>query len=490
MSLDIKVPASGESVTSANIARWHKKSGDPVHKDEVLATYETDKVSNDLVAEADGTLEILVGEGEEVAIGTIIARISMSAAPAGGSAANVAKASAEESPSAPATQPTPVGSSPSSSNSSPNGALIEVKVPASGESVTSANIAAWLKKDGDFVQKDEVLVNIDTDKVSSELVANAAGRLKILVPEGEEVAIGAIIATIDPAGQSAPAAGSEVTKTPATALAEVAATQPLSAAAEPARPRPDLTVLSTPAERPTPDAPVREGRTTRRKMSMLRRKIATHLVNAQQTAAILTTFNEVDMTAVMDLRKQVQEDFVNKHGVKLGFMSFFIKAVVQALKDVPAINGRIEGNDVVENHFFDIGVAVGTEKGLVVPVLRDCERKSFAELEKDILEFAGKAREGKITLEDLQGGVFTISNGGVYGSLLSTPILNPPQSGILGMHTIQQRPVALNGQVVIRPMMYLALSYDHRLVDGKEAVTFLIRIKESLESPTRMLLEM
>jgi len=223
---------------------------------------------------------------------------------------------------------------------------------------------------------------------------------------------------------------------------------------------------------------------------MLRRKIASHLVNAQQTAAILTTFNEVDMSAIMKLRKEVQEDFVKKHGCKLGFMSLFVKAVTQALKDVPSINGRIDGNDVVQNHFYDIGVAVGTEKGLVVPVLRDCDQKGFAEIEQDILGYAEKAREGKIEMSDLQGGVFTISNGGVYGSLLSTPIINPPQSGILGMHTIQQRPVAVNGKVEIRPMMYLALSYDHRLVDGKEAVTFLIRIKDCLENPTRMMLEM
>jgi 2-oxoglutarate dehydrogenase E2 component (dihydrolipoamide succinyltransferase) len=223
---------------------------------------------------------------------------------------------------------------------------------------------------------------------------------------------------------------------------------------------------------------------------MLRRKIATQLVNAQQTAAILTTFNEVDMTAVMELRKAVQEDFLKKHGVKLGFMSFFVKAVVQALKDLPSINARIDGTDIVENHFYDIGVAIGTEKGLVVPVLRDADAKSFAVIEQDILDYATKAREGRITIDDLQGGVFSISNGGTYGSLLSTPILNPPQSGILGMHAIQQRPVAVNGQVVIRPMMYLALSYDHRLVDGKEAVTFLIRIKECLENPARLMLEM
>jgi 2-oxoglutarate dehydrogenase E2 component (dihydrolipoamide succinyltransferase) len=225
-------------------------------------------------------------------------------------------------------------------------------------------------------------------------------------------------------------------------------------------------------------------------ISPIRRRIAERLVEAQQQAALLTTFNEVDMSAIMDLRKSLQDQFVKKHGVKLGFMSFFVKAVAQALKDVPSINGRIEGNDIIENHFYDIGVAIGTEKGLVVPVIRDADQKSFAQIERDILDYATKARDGKITIEDLQGGVFSISNGGTYGSLLSTPILNPPQSGILGMHTIQQRPVAINNQVVIRPMMYLALSYDHRLVDGKEAVTFLIRIKDSLESPARLLLEM
>ena len=225
-------------------------------------------------------------------------------------------------------------------------------------------------------------------------------------------------------------------------------------------------------------------------MTPLRRKISQHLVNAQQTAAILTTFNEADMSAVMKLRKQVQEDFVAKHGVKLGFMSFFIKAVVQALKEVPSINARIEENDIIENHFFDIGVAIGTEKGLVVPVLRDCDQKSFAQIEQDILDYAMKARDGKIEFTDLSGGVFTVSNGGVYGSLLSTPILNPPQSGILGMHTIQQRPMAVNGEVKILPMMYLAMSYDHRLVDGREAVTFLISVKNSIENPTRLMLEM
>ena len=493
MSLDVKVPAAGESITSANVARWHKQSGDQVQKGDVLVTLETDKVSNELEADGAGTLTILVNEGEEVSIGTVIGRIEEgAAAPASAPAANNTPA--------PAAAPTPSAKPADDTRpgvGSPAGLLIEVKVPAAGESITSANVAAWRKKDGELVKKGDVLVSLETDKVSNELEAESGGRLKVLVAEGEEVSIGAVIATIDPnAAEDAAAAqpvAAPAAPTPAAAVKEAAAAPAKPAEAAPAnaaaRLKPDLTVLSTPSARETPSA-TSDGRTTRKKMSMLRRKIATHLVNAQQTAAILTTFNEVDMTAVMDLRKQVQDEFVKKHGVKLGFMSFFTKAVTQALKDVPAINGRIDGTDIVENHFYDIGVAIGTEKGLVVPVLRDTDKKSFAQIELDILDYAKKAKDGKITIEDLTGGVFTISNGGTYGSLLSTPILNPPQSGILGMHTIQQRPVALNGQVVIRPMMYLALSYDHRLVDGKEAVTFLIRIKDCLENPTRLLLEM
>ncbi len=468
MAIDIKVPAAGESITSANIAKWYKSDGDSVKKGEALATLETDKVSNELEAEADGVLTIIVQEGEEVAIGTVIGKLEESAG-----------SSAEQAAEKPAPAEAPV----KKEADQPSGEPVELTVPAAGESITSANVAAWRKSDGDHVEKGEVLVTLETDKVSNELEAPVSGTINILVPEGEEVAIGKVIAKITPGGAasgSAPVSKKEPTP-------EKPAPAP-TASREPApREKPDLSVVPTPEKA---SAPVEEGRTTRRKMSMLRRKIATHLVNAQQTAAILTTFNEVDMTAVMDLRKSVQEDFVKKHGVKLGFMSFFVKAVTQALKDVPSINGRIDGTDVIENNFYDIGVAIGTEKGLIVPVLRDCDEKSFATIEQDIIDYANKGKAGKIEITDLQGGVFTISNGGVYGSLLSTPILNPPQSGILGMHTIQQRPVALNGQVVIRPMMYLALSYDHRLVDGKEAVTFLIRIKDLLEAPHRLMLEM
>ncbi len=500
MSLDVKVPAAGESITSANVARWHKKNGDHVVKGEILVTLETDKVSNELEAATDGTLQILVGEGEEVSIGTVIARISGDIAAAAAVPAPAAAPVVE----APVTQApvvqAPVIAPPVS------GGIVELKVPAAGESITSANVAKWRKSDGEQVVLGEVLVTLETDKVSNELEAPASGRLKILTPEGEEVFIGAVIATIDtgalasagpsepakpvsastPFTNTAPVAAPATASLPAPAAAPAAPMQPVFSA--PAPTKPDFSAPVAPPERVAPSE-VSDGRTTRKKMSMLRRKIATHLVNAQQTAAILTTFNEVDMTAVMDLRKDVQENFLKKHGVKLGFMSFFIKAVAQALKDIPSVNARIDGTDIIENHFYDIGVAIGTEKGLIVPVLRDVDKKSFAQIEKDILDYAKKAKDGKITLEDLTGGVFTISNGGTYGSLLSTPILSPPQSGILGMHTIQQRPVALNGQVVIRPMMYLALSYDHRLVDGKEAVTFLIRIKDCLESPARLMLE-
>jgi len=489
MSLDVKVPASGESITSANVARWHKSNGASVVKGEIIVTLETDKVSNELEADADGVLEIIVNEGEEVDIGTVIARIDDStAAPAKSEPKPEPEKPEAEAKSEPANADSPASSS---------GETVEVKVPVSGESITSANVSSWRKNDGDSVEAGEILVTLETDKVSNEIEAPTAGTLKILVPEGEEVAIGTVIAHIA-------ARASDGTPTPKNTDTPKDSPQPkeqLAPAAAPAaapaeRPKPALSTLTRgPAViAGEPEKPITkddgESRVTRKKMSMLRRKIATHLVNAQQTAAILTTFNEVDMSAVMQLRKDVQDEFVKKHGVKLGFMSFFIKAVTQALKDIPQINARIDGTDIIENHFYDIGVAIGTEKGLVVPILREVDKKSFADIENDIIGYANKARDGKITLEDLTGGVFTISNGGTYGSLLSTPILSPPQSGILGMHTIQQRPVAVNGQVVIRPMMYLALSYDHRLVDGKEAVTFLIRIKESLENPARLLLEM
>jgi len=359
---------------------------------------------------------------------------------------------------------------------------VPVLVPAVGESISSGVLSAWHKKDGDHVAVGDLLYTLDTDKVSSEVTALEAGVLKITVAEGTEVPIGSSVGEIDTAAK-APAAKVEEKKPEAK---KEEAPAPKAEAPQSAPPavaqQSNIPTVQQPAVKP-------EGRVSRRKLTPLRRKIAMQLVNAQQTAAILTTFNEVDMSAVMSLRKEVQEAFQAKHGVKLGFMSFFIKATVEALKAVPQINAQLEGDELIENHYYDIGVAVGTEKGLVVPVVRNCETHNLAGLEKELLGYAVKAREGKIGLSDLQGGVFTISNGGVYGSLLSTPILNPPQSGILGMHKIQERPVAINGKVEIRPMMYLALSYDHRVVDGKEAVTFLIKIKEALENPVRLFLD-
>lgn len=379
----------------------------------------------------------------------------------------------------------------------------EVKIPTVGESISSGLLSVWHKADGESVTVGDTLLTLDTDKVSTDLTAEVGGVLRIKVPAGQEVLIGDVVAMIEVDGAAgapaipAPTVAAPVV-TPAPALAPVAKAESIVSApvVSPVTPavslreavsaaNDSLGVLKTTG---VPAQPVLEGRMTRKKMTPLRRKIAAQLVMAQQQAAILTTFNECDLSAVMKLRSEMQDAFTKEFGVKLGFMSFFIKAVVSALKTTPSINARIDGDDLIENHYFDIGVAVGTEKGLMVPVVRDADQKSFAQLEKDLAEYAVKAREGKIQLADLQGGVFTISNGGVYGSLLSTPILNPPQSGILGMHKIQERPVAVKGQVVIRPMMYLAMSYDHRVVDGKEAVTFLVRIKDCLENPVRLML--
>lgn len=481
MATEVKIPNVGESITSANVARWHKQDGEAVAKGEIVLTIETDKVSNDLEAATAGTLKILVPEGEEVAIGSVVALINE------GGASAQSKESRVKSPE------TAVSSAPLKGSS----VKIDVIVPHAGESITSASIGLWHVADGAFVSEGQLLVTLETDKVSNDLEASVDGVIHLISSVGEEVGIGAVIAQIEAGADGKDEAGSKkqvlpkVVKSPVPVSAPAVKPTPVvpapSVVAGPIKP--DLSVTPDHSQRAGQPVVENGGRTTRKKMSMLRRKIASHLVNAQQTAAILTTFNEVDMSAIMQLRKDVQEGFVAKHGCKLGFMSFFVKATVQALKDVPAVNGQIDGTNIIQNHFYDIGVAIGTEKGLVVPVLRDCDQKGFANIEQDILNYATKAQDGKMELSDLQGGVFTISNGGVYGSLLSTPILNPPQSGILGMHTIQQRPIALNGEVVIRPMMNLALSYDHRLVDGKEAVTFLIRIKDCLENPGRLMLE-
>lgn len=429
-------------------------------------------------------------------------------------------------------------------------ANLEVKIPPMGESINSGILAKWHVNNGDVVKKDQPLFELETDKITSEGLAEAAGKITFSVEAGAEVKIGEVVATIDTDASAEPnvSTGKDGTATselpnpyapPATpqAAAAAGAQSPAvrrvasetgvdpskitgtgkggrvtkgdvlaAASAKPAAKTPELAPggVASPAIAPAPGAPsgapttspapaVKSSpapgeRQTRKKMSPLRQKIAQRLVAAQHEAAMLTTFNEVDMSAVMGLRAKYQDEFVKKNGVKLGFMSFFVKAVVHALKEVPAVNAQIENDMVVENHYFDIGVAVSTDRGLMVPVIRDCDSSGMAAIEKRISEVATRARDGKITLADLEGGVFTITNGGTFGSLLSTPIINPPQSAILGMHAINDRPMAVNGQVVIRPMMYLALSYDHRLVDGKQAVTFLVKVKQALEDPTRLLL--
>ena len=396
----------------------------------------------------------------------------------------------------------------------------EVCIPAMGESISSGILAAWHVQDGQYVEKDQVLYELETDKITSEANAEAAGVIKILIAADEEVEIGQVVATIDETA-TAPADNGAAADPASTTVAQPAATEEAAAtvshlspaarkAAEEtggaaaaisgsgkdgrvtkgdilqAHKQASTSSAATPAKAPAPVLSP-DSRETRKKMSPLRRKIAERLVTATQEAAMLTTFNEVDMSAVMQLRKKHQEQFVAQHGIKLGFMSFFTKAATHALQSIPAVNARIEGDHIVSQHYYDIGVAVGTDKGLMVPVIRDCEQKTFAQIESDIIAYAKAARAGKIQLNDLEGGVFTISNGGIYGSMLSTPIINYPQPAILGLHNITERAVVVKGEIVIRPMMYLALSYDHRLIDGKEAVTFLNTIKSAIEDPSRLL---
>jgi 2-oxoglutarate dehydrogenase E2 component (dihydrolipoamide succinyltransferase) len=396
---------------------------------------------------------------------------------------------------------------------------IEVKIPPMGESITSGVLAKWHVKDGDVVKKDQPLFELETDKITSEGTAESAGKITFKVTAGTEVKIGQVVATIDEAATSAaPAAAPAAAPSVASAkegaasdaqspavrrLAAETGIDPASVAGSGKAGRVtkgDMLASSAKATEATASpaaAPIsstvpsvasaKEGRDKLVKMTKLRQTIASRLVSAQHEAAMLTTFNEVDMSAVMELRKKYQDDFVKKNGVKLGFMSFFTKAVVHALREVPAVNARIDGDTIVQHQYYDISMAVSTDKGLMVPVIRNCDSLGMADIEKAIGEAAKKARDGKITLADLEGGVFTITNGGIFGSMLSTPILNAPQSAILGLHAINERPIALNGQVVIRPMMYLALSYDHRIVDGKEAVTFLVKVKQAIEDPARLI---
>jgi 2-oxoglutarate dehydrogenase E2 component (dihydrolipoamide succinyltransferase) len=404
---------------------------------------------------------------------------------------------------------------------------VEIKVPSVGESVTGAVLSRWLKKDGEVVRRDEPVAELESEKATQEVPAPAAGTLRTRVAEGTKLAIGAVIGSIEE-GKTAPAkaAASPTPPRPPSPIKGEGGEKPRGQRAAVMSPSARVLVESkgidasqltgsgrggritkedvlasgpastsgngapSTAQPPAPTLPAPTGvRETRQRMTPIRQRIASRLVESQQATASLTTFNEADLSAVMALRAQYKDKFKDKHGVSLGFMSFFVKACVEALKAFPIANARIDGPDVVYQHYYDIGVAVSTERGLMVPVLRGCDRLSFAEIEMGIAELAAKARDGKITVNDLQGGTFTITNGGGFGSLLSTPILNPPQTAILGMHAIQKRPVAVDEKVVIRPMMYLALTYDHRLIDGREAVLFLVRVKECIEDPERLMLE-
>ena len=507
---DILTPALGESVSEATIGKWTKKAGDAVKKDEVLVELETDKVSLEVVAPSDGVLtEIRAADGATVTPGAVLGVISE-----GASAAPAAAAPKAEAPKvAPAAEPTPAAPA---APVAASGGTVPIMTPTMGESVAEGTMGTWLKKSGDTVARDELLVEIETDKVAVEVSAPVAGVLTIAAEAGSSVTPGQQIGSIAASGEGAsPAPAPAQAAAPAAPASDaphlspavqrvvtennldpktIAATGPkgnitkadavnaISAApAAPAAPAPTAAPAAPRADQP---------REERVKMTRLRQTIARRLKESQSTAAQLTTFNEVDMTNVMALRNQYKEVFEKRHGVKLGFMSFFTKAVVAALREIPAVNAEIDGTDIIYKNHYDIGVAVGTEKGLVVPVLRDADHLSLAGIEKGIAALGKAARDGALTLDQLQGGTFTITNGGTYGSLMSTPILNAPQSGILGMHKIQERPVVVDKQVVVRPMMYLAMSYDHRIVDGKEAVTFLVRVKELLEDPARALLDL
>jgi 2-oxoglutarate dehydrogenase E2 component (dihydrolipoamide succinyltransferase) len=502
MAVEVRVPTLGESVTEATVAHWYKRLGDAVAVDEMLCELETDKVTVEVPSPVAGFLaEIVAPEGSTVGVAALLAQIGEGAPPNAPPPKDNVKAAA----------------------SAGEGKMIDVMVPTLGESVSEATVSTWFKKPGDAVAQDEMLCELETDKVSVEVPSPAAGVLmEIVAPEGSTVAANARLAVIstDATATAAPAAATAPAAAPAPATAAAPAKDvedapsAKKAMAEAGLARDAVTgtgrdgrvmkddvarAVAAPAPAPVaapapvPRAPVAASdaaREERVKMTRLRQTIARRLKDAQNTAAMLTTYNEADMSAIMQLRNEYKDLFEKKHGVKLGFMGFFVKACCHALAEVPEVNAEIDGTDVVYKNYVHMGVAVGTPTGLVVPVVRDADKMSFAEIEKKIAELGLRARDGKLSMAEMQGGSFTISNGGVYGSLMSSPILNPPQSGILGMHKIQDRPVVVGGQIVIRPMMYLALSYDHRVVDGKGAVTFLVRVKEALEDPRRLLMDL
>ncbi|AYQ34076.1 2-oxoglutarate dehydrogenase complex dihydrolipoyllysine-residue succinyltransferase [Runella sp. SP2] len=511
--IEIKVPTVGESITEVTIGSWVKKDGESVKRDEVICSLDSDKASFEVVSEADGVLRIKAQEGDVLPIGGLICIIEASAAAP-----------------APAPTPAPVAAAPAPAPaaSAPVAAkVVEMKVPTVGESVTEVTIANWNKKDGDVVQLDEVLCELESDKATFELPAEAAGTLRIVAEAGATLPIGATICRIEvgggvsqsaapaPAPVETPAAAPVASASgyasghPSPAAAKILSEKGISASevagsgvggritkedAEKAQVAAPAAATPAPAPKAAPVAPAApkaaDPRGQRRvKMTSLRKTIARRLVAVKNETAMLTTFNEVDMKPIMELRAKYKDKFKEKHGVGLGFMSFFTKACAIALQEFPVVNSFIDGEEVVYNDYSDISIAVSTDRGLVVPVVRNAEKMTFAEIEKEIIRLAGLARDNKLTIDQMQGGTFTITNGGIFGSMLSTPIINAPQSAILGMHNIVERPVVVNGEIVVRPIMYVALSYDHRTIDGRDSVSFLVRVKQILEDPTRLLLE-
>jgi 2-oxoglutarate dehydrogenase E2 component (dihydrolipoamide succinyltransferase) len=522
MSQQVKVPAVGESITEVTIANWLKQDGDVVKADEIIAELESDKATFELPAPQDGVLKILKKAGEVVPIGTAICELQDSAAapaaksepaksePAKSEPAKT-EAKTEAKSSAPTATPAPAAK--------PTGGVKEMKVPAVGESITEVTISTWLKKDGDFVNMDEVIAEVESDKATFELPAEAAGILRIVAQEKTTLPIGGLICRIEIAeGTTAPAkTATPAAKTEASGSgnANYAAGHPSPAAAkildekgiasnqvqgsgvagritkeDAVKAEAKAPAKESKAAAPAPAVPAVQGaRNIRReKMTSLRKTIGKRLVAVKNETAMLTTFNEVDMKPVMDLRSKYKDQFKEKYGVGLGFMSFFAKAVCAALKEFPAVNASIDGDEIVYHDYCDISIAVSTPRGLVVPVIRNTEALTMNQIESEVVRLAGKGRDGKLSIEEMTGGTFSITNGGVFGSMLSTPIINPPQSAILGMHNIVERAVVVGGQVVVRPIMYVALSYDHRIVDGRESVSFLVRVKQMLEDPGRLIL--
>jgi 2-oxoglutarate dehydrogenase E2 component (dihydrolipoamide succinyltransferase) len=505
MSLEVKVPTVGESISEVTIAKWHKKTGDAVALNDLLCELESDKATFELNAESAGVLEIVAKEGDTVAIGGLLCKISGSVAVAASVQAPQAetKAAAVAAPSA-------------------TGKIAEMKVPTVGESISEVTLANWLKKDGDIVKLNDVLCELESDKATFELPSEAAGVLRIVAKQGDVLPIGGLICKIevmDGVAASAPAVASAAVAPVAAvssngnyaaghaspAAAKILAEKGMGAAdvkgsgidgritKEDAASAQKAAAPAAAASKPAaaPSGPVFVGgsrESTSQKMSPLRKTVAKRLVAVKNETAMLTTFNEVDMKPIMDIRAKYKDSFKEKHGVGLGFMSFFTKACTIALKEFPAVNAQINGDEIVYNNFCDVSIAVSAPKGLVVPVIRNAEMMSFDQIEKEVVRLATRARDNKLTIEEMTGGTFTITNGGIFGSMLSTPIINAPQSAILGMHNIVERPMAVNGQVVIKPIMYVALSYDHRIIDGRESVGFLVRVKQLLEDPTRLIL--